>query len=52
MKKIDQTILDFWTQEEIKTLAILKQQEKATKKQMYDIKNRINARYKRSKVKK
>ena len=49
MKKIDQTILDFWTQEEIKRVQEIETTIKALQKEKARIKNRINIRKFRSK---
>ena len=49
MKKIDQTILDFWTQEEIKRVQEIETIIKALRKEKARIKNRINIRKFRSK---
>ena len=49
MKKIDQTILNFWTQEEIKRVEEIETIIKALRKEKARIKNRINIRKFRSK---
>ena len=49
MKKIDQTILDFWTEEEIKRVKEIENIIKALRKEKARIKNRINIRKFRSK---
>ena len=49
MKKIDQTIINFWTQEEIKRVQEIETIIKALRKEKARIKNRINIRKYRSK---
>ena len=49
MKKIDQTIINFWTEEEIKRIEEIETIIKALRKEKARIKNRINIRKFRSK---
>ena len=49
MKKIDQTIINFWTEEEIKRVQEIETIIKALRKEKARIKNRINIRKFRSK---